>query len=98
MEDELVGWHHRFNGHGYGWTLGVGDGQGGLACSGSWGHKGSDMTEWLNLTELRPVVFKMSIGIISTILVTIFYLLPLFFVSSLSLPLLCLFCFYFYCF
>ena len=31
-EDEMVGWHHRLNGHGFGWTLGVGDGQGGLAC------------------------------------------------------------------
>ena len=29
-EDEMVGWHHRFNGHGFGWILGVGDGQGGL--------------------------------------------------------------------
>ena len=47
-EDEMVGWHHRLNGHGFGWTLGVGDGQGGLACCGSWGHKESDTTEWLN--------------------------------------------------
>ena len=31
-EDEMVGWHHRLNGHGFGWTPGVGDGQGGLAC------------------------------------------------------------------
>ena len=38
-EDEMVGWHHRLNGHGLGWTLGVGDGQGGLACCGSWGCK-----------------------------------------------------------
>ena len=36
-EDEMVGWHHRLNGHGFGWTPGVGDGQGGLACCGSWG-------------------------------------------------------------
>ena len=35
-EDEMVGWHHQHNGHGFGWTLGVGDGQGGLACCGSW--------------------------------------------------------------
>ena len=40
-EDEMVGWHHRFNGPGFGWTLGVGDGQGGLACCGSWGCKES---------------------------------------------------------
>ena len=36
-EDEMVGWHHRLNGHEFGWTLGVGDGQGGLACCGPWG-------------------------------------------------------------
>ena len=47
-EDEMVGWHHRLDGHGFGWTLGVGDGQGGLACCGSWGCKESDTTEWLN--------------------------------------------------
>ena len=44
-EDEMVGWHHRLNGHEFGWTLGVGDGQGCLACCGSWGCKESDMTE-----------------------------------------------------
>ena len=38
-KDEMVGWHHRHNGHGFGWTPGVGDGQGGLACCSSWGHK-----------------------------------------------------------
>ena len=44
-EDEMVGWHHRLNGHGFGCTLTVGDGQGGLACCGSWGRKESDTTE-----------------------------------------------------
>ena len=57
-EDEMVGWHHRLNGHGFGWTLGVGDGQGGLACCGSWGHKESDTTEWLNWTELNWMLFR----------------------------------------
>ena len=52
-ENEMVGWHYGHNGHGFGWTLGVGDGQGGLACCGSWGHKESDMTEWLNWTEMN---------------------------------------------
>ena len=48
-EDEMAGWHHPLsNGHGFGWTLVVGDGQGGLACWGSWGRKESDMTEQLN--------------------------------------------------
>ena len=52
-EVEMVGWHHWLNGHGFGWTPGVGDGQGGLACCDSWGRKESDMTEWLNWTELN---------------------------------------------
>ena len=52
-EDEMVGWHHQLNGHRFGWTLGVGNGQGGLACCGSWGRKESDMTEQLNQTELN---------------------------------------------
>ena len=53
IEDEMVGWHHWLNGHGFGWTLGVGDGLGGLACCGSWGRKESDTTEWLNWTGLQ---------------------------------------------
>ena len=51
IEDEMVGWHHQLNGHGFWWTLGVGDGQGGLASCDSWGHKESDTTEWPNWTE-----------------------------------------------
>ena len=51
-EDEMVGWHHRLNGHRFGWTLGVGDGQGALACYSSWGRKESDTTKRLNWTEL----------------------------------------------
>ena len=51
-EDEMVGWHHWLYGHGFGWTPGVGDGQGGLACCSSWGRKESDTTEWPNWTEL----------------------------------------------
>ena len=52
-EDEMVGWHHRLSGHGFGWTPGAGDGQGGLACCGSWGCKESETTERLNWTELN---------------------------------------------
>ena len=55
-EDEMVGWHHRLNGHGFGWTPGVGDRQGGLACYGSWGRKESDTTERLNWTETWEMV------------------------------------------
>ena len=51
-EDEMVGWHHQLNGHGFGWTLGVGDGQRDLACCSSWSCKESDTTERLNRTEL----------------------------------------------
>ena len=44
-EDEMVGWHHRLNGHGFGCTLGVGDGQGDLVCCGPWGRKELDTIE-----------------------------------------------------
>ena len=50
-EDEVVECHHQLSRHGFGWTPGVGDGQGGLACCDSWGRKESDMTEQLNWTE-----------------------------------------------
>ena len=50
-EDDMAGWHHQLDGHGFGWTPGVGDGQGGLACCGSCGRKELDMSErlsWMN--------------------------------------------------
>ena len=47
-EDEMTGPHHQLNGHGFGKTLAVGDGQEILACCGSRGHKESDTTEPLN--------------------------------------------------
>ena len=50
---EMAGWHHWLDAHESGWTLGVGDGQGGLACFDSWGRKELDTTEWLNWTELN---------------------------------------------
>ena len=49
IEDEMVGWHHWLNGHGFGWT------PGGLACCSLWGRKESDMTERLNWTERMHV-------------------------------------------
>ena len=52
-EDEMAGWHHQLDAHEFGWTSGVGDGQGGLACYDSWGRKEADMTERLNWTELK---------------------------------------------
>ena len=56
-EDEMAGWHHWLGGHEFGWTPGVGDGQGGLACCDSRGHKESDTTERLNWTELTSKGF-----------------------------------------
>ena len=52
-EDEMAGWHHRLDEHGFGLIPGVGDGQGGLACCDSWGRKEMDMTAQLNWTELN---------------------------------------------
>ena len=52
LEDEKVGWHHKLNGHGFGWTLGLRDGQGGLACCGSWHCRvGHDWVTDLSWTE-----------------------------------------------
>ena len=52
-EDEMAGWHHRLDGHEFEWTPGAGDGQGGLACCDSWGHKELDTTsDW---TELMAI-------------------------------------------
>ena len=47
-EDEMVGWHHRLDGRQFEQALGVGDGQGRLACCSPWGHKELDTTEQLN--------------------------------------------------
>ena len=54
-----AGSHHQFNGHGFGWTPRVGDGQGGLVCCDSWGCKESDTTEWL--TELNWILIYLSL-------------------------------------
>jgi len=51
-EDEMAGWHHWLDAHEFGWTPGVGDGQGGLVYCDSWGRKESDTTQWLNWTEI----------------------------------------------
>ena len=47
-EDEMVGWHHWFNGHEFEQALGDGEGEGSLACCSPWGHRELDMTEWMN--------------------------------------------------
>jgi len=65
-EDEIVGWHNQFNGHELSKLVqvvqveqapGADDGQGILVCCSPWGHKESDMTEWLNWTELNDCTF-----------------------------------------
>ena len=56
-EDEMVGWHHWCHGHEFEQAPGVGDGQGSLACYSQWGHKESDMTEWLNWTDGAAALF-----------------------------------------
>ena len=54
-EDKMVGWHHWLDGHGFGWTPGVGDWQGGLACCSSWGSKGRTwLSDWTEINWLEP--------------------------------------------
>ena len=48
MDDEMVGWHHQFNGHELGQTLGDGEGQGSLGCCSPWGSEESNTTSQLN--------------------------------------------------
>ena len=60
MTEGEIGWHHQLNGHEFGCTLGVGDGQGSLACCSPWGLKESDMTEWLNNNHF-PLFFAFSL-------------------------------------
>ena len=55
-EDEMAGWLHRLDAHEFGWSPGIGDGQGGLARCSSWGFEELNMTEWLNWTELIGVM------------------------------------------
>ena len=57
-EDEMAGWHHQLDGLGFRETLGGSDGQGGLACYDSWGHKELDTTERLNWTEQSYKLFN----------------------------------------
>ena len=63
-EDEMVGWHRCLEGHEFEWILGVGDGQGGLACYDLWGLKESDTTEQLNWStyHLSIVLIHLSPG------------------------------------
>ena len=85
-EDEMAGWHHRLDGREFEWTLGVGDGQGGLVCCSSWGRKESDTTE--RLTELKTLlIFIFSVN--RFLVLSIFFIIHLFYVFFL-IPLLSL--------
>ena len=50
-EDEMAGLHYELDGYEFEWALGIGDGQGSLACRNSWDRKQLDTTEWLNWTD-----------------------------------------------
>ena len=67
----MAGWHHRLDGREFEWTPGVGDGQGGLACCSSWGHKQPDTTERLNWTEVNIICNLL-------LLIYMFFLLQIF--------------------
>ena len=56
----MVGWHHQLNGHEFEPALGVGDGQGSLACCNPWGCKESDTTERLNRTDIYIYIYMCS--------------------------------------
>ena len=57
-EDEMVGWHHRLDGHEFEQALGDGEEQGSLACCSPWGHKESETTEQLNNNNILKYRFK----------------------------------------
>ena len=61
-EDEMVGWHHRLNGHESEQTRGDSEGQGSLVCCSPWGHKELDTTEWLNNKQLRALYSAVRCG------------------------------------
>ena len=84
-EDEMAGWHHWLDGRESQWTPGVGDGQGGLACCDSWGHKESDTTErliWYDICDIennaRKNSFKIRGNMSGTTLLKVFFCFVLF--------------------
>ena len=77
-EGKMAGWHHWLDGHGFGWSPGVGEGQGNLACCGSWGYKESVTTERLNWTELTRQNF------VTKVMSLLFNMLSRFLIAFLS--------------
>ena len=63
-EDEMVGWHHQLNGHEFEQAPGDGEGPGGLACCTPWGHKESDMTEWLMTMTMTKTMTRCHFNLI----------------------------------
>ena len=59
-EDEMIGWHHLLSGQEFEYTLGVADGQGGLACCSPWGHKELNTTKPLNWTDNVVIIIVIS--------------------------------------
>ena len=70
-EDEMVGWHHRFDGHEFEQAPGVADGQGSLACCSPWGRKELDMIERLNWTESNSFLFLRDCWLLVEVLVLV---------------------------
>ena len=77
-KDEMVGWHHRLDGHEFEQTPGDGEGQGGLACCSTWGREESDMTERLNNN------FHLTQWYIEKLIIHIFKLMTFCFIISLD--------------
>ena len=63
-EDEMVGWHHSFDGHEFEEAPEVGDEQGSLACYSPWSHKESDTTEQLNYNNSLKMVLRLCQGLL----------------------------------
>ena len=82
----MVGWHHRLNGHEFEQVLVVGDGQGRLACYSPWCCKESDMTEWINWTELIQFYMQQYIVLLPTCILLFKWMTSLFIVSATCFP------------
>ena len=72
-EDEMPGWHHQLDGYEFEWTLGVGDGQGGLVCCNSWGRKELDTTEQLNWANKIQLLQKYNTACLKAVRIFVFF-------------------------
>ena len=75
-EDEMVGWHHQLNGHGFGWTPGVGDRERDVVCCDSWGLKESDTAEWLNWLTCHEAIRKQCLILSTSSFLFSFFVCP----------------------